>query len=78
VKNQSKNSLTLYPLAYKLTMRNPGLEPGSLAAHEPESCASTNSASPASNYLYLLGFVYSTVYNCCVSSSLCQGIIEFC
>lgn len=28
-------------------MRNPGLEPGSLAAHEPESCASTNSASSA-------------------------------
>jgi hypothetical protein len=32
---------------HKLSMRNPGLEPGSLAAHEPESCASTNSASSA-------------------------------
>jgi hypothetical protein len=61
VKNQSKEQFNLLPLAYKLTMRNPGLEPGSLAAHEPESCASTNSASPASNYLYLIRFVYSTV-----------------
>jgi hypothetical protein len=37
-----------------LRMRNPGLEPGRLAPHEPESCASTNSASSAlvTNYYY--------------------------
>ena len=34
-------------------MRNPGLEPGSLAALEPESSASANSASSADIELYL-------------------------
>ena len=30
-------------------MREPGLEPGSLAAQDPKSCASTSSATPAGN-----------------------------
>jgi len=34
-------------------MRNPGLEPGSLAALEPESSASANSASSAGIKFYL-------------------------
>ncbi len=33
--------------AFSTDMRNPGLEPGSLAALEPESSASANSASSA-------------------------------
>jgi hypothetical protein len=33
-------------------MRNPGLEPGSLAALEPESSASANSASSAFTWAY--------------------------
>jgi hypothetical protein len=45
-----------------LGMRNPGLEPGRLAPHEPESCASTNSASSAS----------TTIYQYCRCLRICQ------
>ncbi len=49
-------------------MRNPGLEPGSLAALEPESSASANSASSAGNYLQ------STIPNYYSFISICQVI----
>lgn len=39
-------------LKSKIDMRNPGLEPGSLAALEPESSASANSASSAGTQTY--------------------------
>lgn|GEM_PF-5209282 len=53
--------LTTSALSTEL-MRNPGLEPGSLAALEPESSASANSASSAcgvhiDNFLLLLNYL---------------------
>ncbi len=46
-------------------MRNPGLEPGSLAALEPESSASTNSASSAGvAFESGISYCYRTIYFC--------------
>lgn len=47
-------------------MRNPGLEPGSLAALEPESSASANSASSAGI------FILSPVYDYDLNFLVCQ------
>ncbi len=53
-------------------MRNPGLEPGSLAALEPESSASANSASSACIFCVILftSFHYlSMISNCQLGKS---------
>jgi hypothetical protein len=52
-------------------MRNPGLEPGSLAALEPESSASANSASSADidNFLFLPKYL-------CLSSAIPEKLCD--
>jgi hypothetical protein len=46
-------------------MRNPGLEPGSLAALEPESSASANSASSAGiDILLTISYFYLNIGVC--------------
>lgn len=51
-------------------MRNPGLEPGSLAALEPESSASAIPPVPLAHCLY------RQFYDCGVKIYLCQVKIE--
>jgi hypothetical protein len=60
-------------------MRNPGLEPGSLAALEPESSASANSASSAGNYLYsqFLIFAYFFTFVKCKKARFKRQSISF-
>ena len=54
----------------KIDMRNPGLEPGSLAALEPESSASANSASSAGiNVLSTISYYCVIIYVCQVELS---------
>ncbi len=43
-------------------MRNPGLEPGSLAALEPESSASANSASSAGILIEQQSFIIAEIF----------------
>jgi hypothetical protein len=73
-------------------MRNPGLEPGSLAALEPESSASANSASSAGIELYprftIIAYLsmlvkssiqYSAIppFPHLVPQELCPGVTEY-
>jgi hypothetical protein len=56
-------------------MRNPGLEPGSLAALEPESSASANSASSACKSFWRQFVIISQPQNY-VNSYFIFGVVE--
>lgn len=56
-------------------MRNPGLEPGSLAALEPESSASANSASSAG--IWLLSTISNRYLFIDICQVLCPVVAEY-